>query len=260
MYLFDSHCHLQDARIFSRIDSILERARCAGVSKIVCCGCHEDDWEQVAEIAKRYPGVLPSFGLHPWYVSRRSDTWLSLLQKMLTEMPEAAIGEIGLDHALTQRNDREQESIFIDQLRLAALLKRPVSIHCRRAWGNLLKILQCGPGIPCGGVIHSYSGPPDLVKIFERAGLNLSFSGSVTYERNKRAQRSVQIVSEEHLLLETDSPDIIPDGICGFNEPSHLTIIAQKVSQLRDCSLERIAESTYNNGMNIFGNMEKKAQ
>jgi len=148
MRFFDSHCHLQDERVMARIEEVIVRARTTGVEHMLCCGTQEDDWAAVAELAKKYGEIIPAFGLHPWFAAKRGERWMEKLEQILVECPGAAVGELGLDHALEERNDAEQAEVFAAQLKLARKLKRPVSIHCRRAWGDMMKIIEQQCGLP----------------------------------------------------------------------------------------------------------------
>ncbi|MBN1129513.1 MAG: TatD family hydrolase [Chitinispirillaceae bacterium] len=253
MLLFDSHCHLQDDRLTGRLEEIITRARAAGLTFMLCCGTQESDWDAVASLAGKYPEIIPAFGLHPWFVVNRSEKWLERLEFNLKEHPKAVLGEIGLDHALDQRNDEQQRCVFISQLKLARSLHRPVSIHCRKAWSDLMRILDQQCGLPHGGAIHSYSGPTDLIGRLERLNVHLSFSGSITYDRNRRGCSAAAAVSDNRLLIETDSPDIPPLGIGrGENEPAHIGRVAQRLATIRGTTMERIAGYTFSNGTRLF--------
>jgi TatD DNase family protein len=254
MHLFDSHCHLQDQRILSDLDGILSRAADAGVAKMVCCGSCEEDWGQVLHIYEKNKDlIIPAFGIHPWFVVQRSGSWMEKLKEILKRVPDAAVGEIGLDHSLENRNDNDQLVVFAAQLELAAELKRPVSIHCRKAWGDLLSTFEKTGGVACGGAIHSFSGAPEMVESLEKYNLSISFSGSITYERNKKARESCRIVSSNRLLIETDSPDIRPFGFDrSDNEPSTLRSVVETVAMIRKSSVEETARITYTNGTAVF--------
>ncbi|HEX3020751.1 MAG TPA: TatD family hydrolase [Chitinispirillaceae bacterium] len=252
MRLFDSHCHLQDSRIIDELHLVMDRAQKAGVSAMLCCGCSERDWETVFEISKKFDSVIPAFGMHPWYIGERSGVWLDKLESLLKSVPKAAVGEIGLDYTLKTGNEKEQLSVFADQLRLAARLQRPVSIHCRKAWGNLLELLKEEKGIKQGGAIHSYSGAPQLVTLFQKLGLYISFSGSVTSKSNLKVRTSLAEVDSERLLIESDSPDLLPWACIGYNEPANLSAIAKEISLLLNWSVEMVSETTYRNGIKLF--------
>jgi len=250
--LFDVHSHLQDIRLDMTRDDIIFRANKVGVSKIVSCGVHEGDWEKLSEISNLYPSIIPSYGLHPWFISYRTSNFLFDLEKIISST-SASVGEIGLDRMVKDRNDQDQKDVFLLQLRLARKYKRSVSLHCRKAWGLMADILKEEGGLPNGGVIHSYSGSKDMVKIFEDMGAFISFSGSVTKPDNKKARDAVKAVSEDRLLIETDSPDILPVGAkTELNEPAYLKFILSEVALLRSESEESIAAKTYENAKRLF--------
>ena len=162
------------------------------------------------------------------------------------------MGEIGLDYTVKEGNEKEQLSVFIDQLRLAAKLDRPVSIHCRKAWGELTDLLEKEKGVRQGGAIHSYSGAPQLVRRLQNYGLSISFSGSLTMEGNRKGKASLEQVDHERLLIETDSPDLLPWGFTGNNEPANIISIVKAISSVLGCSDEMVSEITFNNGMKVF--------
>ena len=245
--LFDSHCHLQYPDLKNNLEEVLLRAKEAGVLEMLCCGTEESDWPLVQELARIHPQIIiPSFGLHPWYIKNRSTVWLKNLEDFLKTMP-SAVGEIGLDHSLADFNEQEQNSVFISQLELANQLQRPVTIHCRKAWESLLKILKAI--VPhCGGMIHSYSGSAELIPALEDYGLYLSFSGSVTRSGNKRGRKAIGTVSPERLLIETDSPDLLPAGLPdGTNEPANLIHVLKEGAALLHLREEEFALRTREN-------------
>ena len=272
MFLIDAHCHLQDERLVGRLPEVLNRAEQAGVWRMLCCGCHERNWDAVLALAQAHPEIVPSFGIHPWYmdgpvlsvVEGRTDGWpacnaerstagrLETLERFLSGQP-SGVGEIGLDHAVIPRADEEQEAVFIAQLRLARRLKRPVSLHCRKAWQRLLEILRAEGGVGWGGLIHSYSGSAELVKPLEEMGLYISFSGAITRPGNKRGHQALAMVSPERLLIETDSPDLPPAGAAGeVNEPANLVLVASGVADILGRSPEWVAEQTLANASRLL--------
>lgn len=218
---------------------------------MLCCGSSEGDWDRVVEISQKYDSVIPAFGVHPWYTGEVSGKWLTNLENILKEVPGSAVGEIGLDHTISQRNDLVQKEIFIAQLKLAEKLQRPVSIHCRKAWGDLIECLRMVP-VRYGGAIHSYSGPAQLVSQLQNLGLSISFSGSITNEKNRKAREALQCVDPSRLLIETDSPDIVPFQLKGINEPANLIVIAQTIAQLKEQKCDATADLTTKNCEKLF--------
>jgi TatD DNase family protein len=252
--MFDSHCHLQDERIEGRVDGIVDAAVRAGVSRVLCCGSREADWDGVARIGAGYRGVVTcAYGVHPLYAGDVGGGCMTKLEEYLTRDPSAAVGEIGLDHFAAPRNDAAQADIFIRQLEIAGRYERPVSIHCRKAWGDLLSILGGVGGLRRGGAIHSYSGPPDLVGELEKLGCYISFSGSITIPGNKRAAESLKKVSPERLLIETDSPDLLPSGAPGpHNEPANITVVINRVAEILGEAPGKVAALTHDNAQRLF--------
>lgn len=262
MHLFDAHCHLQDERLAPHLEGVLARARAAGVERMLCCGSSEEDWPQVAALAADYETVAPAFGLHPWYAKSRTAGWMNTLRAHIAA-GSRAIGEIGLDHALKDRDDADQESVFLDQLALARELALPVSIHCRQAWGRMLELLaDFGPHEP-GLVFHAFSGAVDLVPELVRLGGRFSFCGTLTYSGNARAHKAAAAVPSDRLLAETDAPDLPPpnpavppvavvDGKA-VNEPANLPCVIRKLAELRDSACDAIAALTFGNAATLFG-------
>lgn len=250
--LFDSHCHLQDDRIADNLDTIMHRAEEAGVSAFLCCGSCEEDWLAVETVCRKYPGVFPAYGIHPWYIQERSPNWLDILEKYISST-DAAVGEIGLDHAITAQNHDEQAEIFRLQIRLANKYRRPVSLHCRKAWQAMADILEEEGGLVYGGAVHSYSGSAEFIPVLEKLGCYISFSCSVTRSGNKRARKACPAVSGPRLLIETDTPDIPPAGENPLNEPSNIRLVLKTVSELRGNSEDETAYLTFENARRLFG-------
>ena len=252
MKLFDAHTHIQDCRLIGFQDELVQRSLDAGVEKIMCCGTHEGDWDAVLDMEKRYQPVLVSVGIHPWFVKNRSSDWLDRLEKIIKNS-SACVGEIGLDRLISGRDDADQEAVFVEQLKLAHKYKRSVSIHCRKAWGVMPDLIRENGGLPFGGIVHSWSGSVDMVRVFEKMGAYISFSGSITRENSKKTHMACRAVSRDRLLIETDSPDIIPAGIDSkLNEPAFLTEILKKVARLRGEKEEDVAAYTYENALSLM--------
>lgn len=226
MRLSDAHNHLQDERFAGRQDAIVATCRAAGVVAMVVNGSCEEDWPAVAELAARFPGfVLPAFGLHPWYVHHRTPEWRAKLESFLARVPDASVGEIGLDRwildcppaaragvapelaTLRAAPLEEQEAVFREQLELAAARHVPASIHCLQAWGRLHDVLRAIPRPAVGFLLHSYGGPAELVRPLARLGARFGFPGYFLHARKARQREAFREVPPERLLLETDAPD-----------------------------------------------------
>ncbi|MBF0468329.1 MAG: TatD family hydrolase [Desulfamplus sp.] len=282
-HFFDAHSHLQEPEIMWDIEGMLARWQQIGGKGIVCCGTKESDWQSVARISSQYDNVLPSFGVHPWFVENVSEKWFDNLDNYLDirfQGKTPFIGEIGLDHVIKNIDREKQKLVFKTQIQMAIERKIPVSIHMRKGWDALIKILKHTGPLGAGGIIHSYSGSADMVPLLEKYGLYISFSGSVTHPENKKARKSLKKVSPDRLLIETDSPAILPrypfdpdarhsfdpDELfeltqfvqsqtlyeTGWNEPCNILLVALAVSMILDTSLGETAQITALNGETLF--------
>lgn len=234
--LFDSHCHLQDPRILKVAPKLITKSLDTGVIHFAVNGVSENDWHLVKEMSDTYPCVVPNFGIHPWYVSDRTENWLNTLKKFLEATPSAAIGEIGLDKGSIGRkiDFTAQVEIFREQLQLAKELKRPASVHCVRAFGDLLEIMKSMGPFPAGLVLHSYMGSAEMVPELSKAGAYFSFSGFLMSMKESKAKKMLKSIPPERILLETDAPDALPKA----SESDSLFLIGREVSvteELLDC-------------------------
>lgn len=261
--LVDAHLHLQDADLAPHLPAVFHRAREAGVRCMVCNGTREDDWSAVAELAAANGDVVPCFGLHPWHVPHRSDRWLANLERLLAGT-RSGVGEIGLDRWAEPRDEPGQEAVFRAQLALARRLRRPVMIHCLRAWSWLMDVLSDEPPLPAGMLIHAYGGPAELVEPLARRGAYFSFAGNVLAPRRAKARAALAVVPAERLLLETDAPDLLPPepyrphvvagrGGTPRNEPANLASILLGVAELRGRDEEALAEDLWHNARRLLG-------
>ncbi|KAK2985376.1 hypothetical protein RJ640_029333 [Escallonia rubra] len=212
MKLFDAHCHLQDPRIFKVAPELIKTALEIGVVHFAVNGISEKDWHLVKEMSDDYPSIVPCFGLHPWFVGERTDNWLNSLKDFLRATPSAAVGEIGLDKGFQGRKTDfiDQVEIFRQQLELAKELKRPASIHCVCAFGDLLQIMKTIGPFPAGVILHSYLGSAEMVPEFTKLGAYFSFSGFLMSMKENKAKKMLKAVPSERILLETDAPDALP--------------------------------------------------
>ncbi len=251
--LFDAHNHIQDERLFPRLGKVVERARLAGVERMAVKGCSEADWPKVEEIINRYENTYIAFGLHPWFIKQRSDQWFQTLEKLLTTYPQASVGEIGIDRAIEDRDDADQESVFLAQLEIARKFDRPVTIHCRRAWGRLIELLDQFGELPRGMLIHCFGGSAEVATELVKRGAYISFSGSITRPNAKKAGPAIRAVPDDRILIETDAPDILPHNISAdFNEPANLRFVLAKAAELRGVPEESLAALTFRNAERFF--------
>ncbi|MEI7481609.1 MAG: TatD family hydrolase [Elusimicrobiota bacterium] len=194
--LFDAHNHPSNY-------SGLAKSADGGVKACLCNGTGPEDWESVLALAASHKGIIPCFGLHPWSLNKAGDGWLELLEDFLTRAP-SCVGEIGLDYSIDAEPGRQEEA-FRAQLQLAKKLKRPISIHCVRAWGRLLAILK--EEQPPAFMLHAYGGPAEMVSGLSRLGAYFSFSGEMMNPRREKMRRALLTAPPKRLLFESESPE-----------------------------------------------------
>jgi TatD DNase family protein len=262
--LFDAHNHLQDDRILSRSEDLVNTAARAGVVAMVVNGSCESDWAEVAALAGRYSQVIPSFGYHPWYVRERSPNWQQNLQQYLESQP-AGVGEIGLDRWIKDYDLADQETVFLWQLRFAAERNLPVSIHCLKTWGRLAELLRSEPRPACGFLLHSYGGPREMIRPLAELGAYFSLPGYFAHARKERQRDVFRQVPLDRLLIETDAPDQLPPADRSefplanettgepLNHPANLRAIYRFASELLDVPLETLASRVEQNFRCLFG-------
>ncbi|MBP7949660.1 MAG: TatD family hydrolase [Verrucomicrobiales bacterium] len=258
MELTDAHLHLQAPELAPHLAEIWPEMARLGISRAVVNGTCEADWKSVAALAREQAAVIPSFGLHPWHVRKRTDAWLATLEEWLQVFPAAGVGEVGLDRWVKDNDPTEQLPVFQQQLELAARRNRPVTIHCIQAWGLLLEVLRAMPP-PRGFLLHAYGGSWEMAQAFAGLGAWFSFSPHFLHER-KAAQRDVfRRLPIDRLLLETDAPALWPppernrhpltDPATGttINHPANLEVTLAGLAELRGLSASDLAAVTEQN-------------
>ncbi|KAL8460331.1 hypothetical protein ACS0TY_031249 [Phlomoides rotata] len=268
--LFDSHCHLQDSRVLNVAPRLIKEALHTGVAHFAVNGVSEKDWHLVKEMSDTYPSVVPNFGLHPLFISDRTPDWLKTLKDFLAATPSAAVGEIGLDKGSKgkQIDFTDQVEVFRQQLQLAKELKKPASIHCVRAFGDLLEILKSMGPFPAGLVLHSYLGSAEMVPELSKLGAYFSFSGFLMSMKESKAKKMLKSIPRERILLETDAPDALPpkeltaaDGNNSgeasalpenINYPANIHHVLAYVARLLETDEKELAELSYTNAVGLF--------
>ncbi len=250
--LIDTHCHLDEPVLAGRLDEVLTNARQAGVVQYVIPGVAVEHWPRIAELCDRSHGLFPAYGVHPMHAAGVSSSVMELLGKMLSHA--VAVGEIGLDYLHSDIPRAVQAEVFRQQLRLAVHAGLPVLIHCRRAFQDLLAILKDERVWLVGGVMHAFSGSPEVAEECIRLGLSISVAGPVTWLNSMKPKRVVEHVPLTHLVLETDAPDLSPEPCRGSkNEPAFLRRIAEVVARIKGIPYSEVADQTTANARRILG-------
>ncbi|MBN1622507.1 MAG: TatD family hydrolase [Endomicrobiales bacterium] len=254
MYI-DTHAHLTDAKFNIDRELVISRAKENNIEKIIEVGCEPFVWEATYKICELNPDIYCSLGIHPHdSKTATGDIFRNLYE--LCKLPKVvAVGETGLDFYYKHSDENIQKKIFIEHIKLAATVNKPIVIHCRQAYKDLLEILnkEIQPDSRPKGVVHCFSGNTEDARKLIDLGFYIGIDGPVTYPNAKVLVQAVKEIPVEKILLETDSPYLTPQQYRGKrNEPAYLPLIAEAVSYIKGIPVEKIAEITTNNAKTLF--------
>lgn len=252
MRLVDTHCHLDAAEFDPDRDSVVERARAAGVDRQVVPAVGRSGWPGLRALCARHDGLFPAYGLHPAFLDEGAWDALAELPGWLGRERPCAIGECGLDYYVEGLDRDRQRDVFLRHVELARDTGLPLVIHALRAVEDVLLTLRRFPGVR--GVVHSYSGSAEQARQLFDMGFYLGVGGPVTYERARRLRPLVAAMPIEFLLLETDAPDQPDSQHRGErNEPCRLPLVLHTIAELRGEDPHAIAAATTANAECLFG-------
>lgn len=244
--LIDTHCHLDAAEFDGDRDQVHAEKVDAGVTGLVVPAVERSNFAAVASVCRAYPGCAPAYGIHPLYVARAREEDLAVLDAWLAEQSCVAVGEIGLDDYVPDRDEALQEHFFVAQLKLAQKHNLPVILHVRRAIDKVLKQLRRHP--VCGGIAHAFNGSRQQADEFIKLGFKLGFGGAMTFDGSTRIRELAATLPGEAIVLETDAPDISPAWKHGGRtSPADLRPIAETLAALRGMPLTEAARQTTTN-------------
>jgi TatD DNase family protein len=252
MNFIDTHCHLDAAEFGGKQADIVRSASAAGVNRIVVPSVARANFGIVRELCAQHPGCAPAYGIHPMYTNNAQPGDLLALRDYLARPDTVAVGEIGLDFFIPHYDQTRQEHFFVEQLKLAREFDLPVLLHIRRAQDVVLKHLR--QIRVRGGIAHAFSGSRQQADEFIKLGFKLGFGGAMTYSRATRLREFAATLPLDCIVLETDAPDIPPDFLeHGLpNKPEYLPRMAQTLAELRDLSLEEVAQATTANALAVM--------
>jgi TatD DNase family protein len=253
--LIDSHAHLLHLREPLTASQALDDARAAGVDAVINIGDDASDNGPGIALAERIPGLRTTVGRHP----HSAGTPISAperreLRRLASHPSVAAVGEIGLDYHFTdyhQAPATAQARVFRQMLGLAMEIGKPVVLHTRDAFPDLLAILDEFPGVE--GVFHCFSGNSALAAEALARGFYISFAGTVTYPTAHGVIGAASVIPLDHMLVETDSPFLPPQSRRGQpNAPRYLVETVARLAALRGVTAAEIAQATASNARALF--------
>lgn len=255
--LIDTHSHLDDARYDGDRETVIARAREAGVETMITIGCDLVSSRKAVELSEHYPFVYATVGVHPHEVKHIADDWYDELRRLAQRARVIAYGEIGLDYHYNHSPPKLQRERFREQVCLARDLRLPVVIHTREAQADTMAILREEHAESIGGVFHCFSGDAWLAKDALDLGFFLSFSGVITFQNATMLRDLLKTVPLDRILIETDCPYLTPVPHRGRrNEPAFVKLVAEKLAEVKGGdgprSLEEIGRITSDNARRLF--------
>lgn len=254
--LFDTHAHYDDARYDEDREELLAHLKDAGVDKVVNISAGWKGLLDTLDLIEAYPWIYGTVGIHPCDIADLNEDRLLKMQEYCRKDKIVAVGEIGLDYYWEKDPEvrQQQKDAFVRQLDLAIEAGLPVVIHSRDAARDTFDIMKEKHAGTTGGVIHCYSGSPEMAAEYVKMGYYLGIGGVVTFKNAKTLKRVVETIPLEHLVLETDAPYLSPEPYRGKrNSSAYLRYVAEEIARLKGISVQEVEEITYHNAMQLYG-------
>jgi len=257
MKLFDNHAHLDDEKFDNDREEIIEKISSEGVS-FISAGYSLEASKKAIELSKKYDFIYATCGISPNDIPQTEEELWKMLEEIENLAKEntkvMAIGEIGLDYYWEKDEKMRmlQRKAFVEQIDIANKLELPIVIHTREAVMDTLEILKEN-NVENKGVFHCCPLNRELVKEGLRLGFYISFAGPITFKNSKNASEIIEMVPNDKMLIETDSPYLSPEPLRGRrNDPRNVKYIARKISDVKGISEEEVSRITYENTKRIY--------
>ena len=262
--MIDTHCHIDEEAFEPDREEVIAREQQSGVQAMIVPGVNVASINSVMEVCHAHPGYCyPALGLHPEDVKADWREQLATVEAAIRAHRDelVAIGEIGLDYYWDKTFKEEQKEVLRRQLLLARELNLPVILHNREATEDILTIVKEVGG---RGVFHCYSGSKETAEIILKMGFYLGIGGVLTFKNSKLSETLRELNQSEirnqqseilnRLLLETDAPYMAPTPHRGErNESRFMALVAERLAQVLNVSVDEIIEATSANARQLFG-------
>ncbi len=256
MNLFDSHCHLDDPSYQGSLDAVLDRARAAGVSRVMTIGVDLKTSRMAVDLAEKRPGVYASVGVHPHDAHACSDEILDRMVALARRPAVRAWGETGLDFNRMHSSREDQEKWCVSQLEAAAELGLPMIFHERDSQGRFLELLQACPPPAGAAVIHCFSGTRAELARYLDMGFYIGITGIITLqERGEPLRRMAPLIPADRLLVETDAPYLTPHPErrrFRRNEPAFVRSVLLTLAEVRREDPAELSRTVFANTCRLY--------
>ncbi|MGE6261221.1 TatD family hydrolase [Heyndrickxia sporothermodurans] len=252
--LFDTHVHLNDTQYDQDLEGVISNAKEAGISNMVVVGFDRPTINKAIELVEKYDFLYASIGWHPVDAIDMTEQDLLWIEELTAHPKVVALGEMGLDYHWDKSPKEIQKVVFRKQIKLAKKVKLPIIIHNREATQDIVDILKEEDAKEVGGIMHCFSGSPEIAKECIDMNFYISLGGPVTFKNAKKPKEVALEIPLSHLLIETDCPYLAPHPFRGKrNEPAFVKLVAQQIAEIKGISLEEVADQTTKNAKRLFG-------
>ena len=250
MYFIDTHTHIYLPEFDNDRDAMMRRAKEANIEIIIMPAIDSTTHDAMLTVESTYENCYSMIGLHPCSVNGDYEKELGIINKHLERRKFIAIGEIGLDFYWDKTFTGQQYEAFHKQIEIALQQHLPIVIHSRNAIDECIEVVREHNGVK--GVFHCFSGDEEQARKIIELDFMLGIGGVVTF-KNSGLDKVIGEIGLSNVILETDAPYLAPVPHRGkSNEPSYIKLIAEKLSTLCNCSIEKIAELTTENAKKLF--------
>ena len=251
MYI-DSHCHINFPELHKKIHNVLDNMKENKISHALCVSVTLDKVEEILKLTKQHSNIYASVGVHPDYEDI-TEPDIDILFKYSQDKKVVAIGETGLDYFRLKGDLSWQRDRFRTHIRAAIKSKLPLIIHTRNAREDTINIMREEDAKSATGVMHCFTESYEMARKAIDLGFYISFSGIITFKNANDLRDTVKKIPIENILIETDSPYLAPVPKRGkLNEPSNVIYVAEKIAELKNIPVEKVAEITTNNFFDLF--------
>ncbi len=255
--LVDTHVHLNSKKFDNNLDEVIKRALDNDVETMIVIGFDKETNARAIKLAEKYPFIYATVGFHPTDAKYIKPKDYELLVKQLKHEKVVGIGECGLDFYWDKDFIDEQIEVFKRQIELSLEYELPIIIHMRDASEATFNVLSGYSNLK--GIMHCYSGSPEMAKNFIDLGLHISLGGPVTFKNGHKPKKVAEMVPLDKILVETDAPYLSPHPFRGkINEPARVKLVAEEIARIKEMPYEEFAKQTTANAYKLFSIKEKK--
>ena len=260
--LVDNHCHLDYLAREGDLDGVVGRARSAGIGRMLTICTKVSEFDTVLGIARRYPDVWCTVGIHPHEAEAEPAVTTERLVALAREPRVAGIGETGLDYFYEHSPRERQQASFRAHIAAARESGLPLIVHTRDADDDMIAILSEEQGKGAfPGLLHCFSTGRELAERAVALGLYISLSGILTFKKAEALRETAAALPLDRLLVETDAPYLAPVPMRGKrNEPSYVVHTAAALAALRGIGVNQIETSTSDNFFRLFKRVQRPEQ